>query len=152
MKKDLIQLVIAFFTLALGGALEDLTPKMMGVGIPVLLSATVYFALNRPPLSGMLFAVAAGAAEDALADLPFVLSVSFFTAVAGLLRGFKLSAAVAAPAFCCFQVWLWIWLGDSLNGNIFSRLFASFPLGVATLAAVYGLLRWLDRKAAVHDQ
>ena len=152
MKKDIIHLVIALFTLALGGALEELLPKMMGVGVPILLSATAYFAVRRTPLQGILFAVAAGAAEDALSGLPFVLSVSFFTAVAGLLRGFKLSIFFAAPAFLCFQIWLWIWLGSSLNGNVFSRLFAAVPVGVATLAVTYGILRWIDGKGAVDEK
>lgn len=152
MKKDIIQFVIALFTLAFGGAAEELFPKALGVGAPVLLSATAYFAVRRPPLQAMLFAVAAGAAEDALSGLPFVLSVSFFTALAGLLRGFRLSIFVAAPAFCCFQIWLWIWLGGSLNGNVFSRIFGAVPVGVATLAATYGILRWIDGKAAVDEK
>ena len=152
MKKDLVQFVIALFTLALGGAAEELCPKVLGVGLPVLLSATAYFAVRRPPLAGMLFAVAAGASEDALSGLPFVLSVSFFTAVAGLLRGFKLSVWCAAPAFFLFQFWLWTWLGGGLNGNVFTRLFAAVPVGIATLAVVCGLLRWIDGKAAVDEK
>ena len=39
MKKDIVQLVIAFFTLVFGGATEELAPKTLGVGLPVLLSA-----------------------------------------------------------------------------------------------------------------
>lgn len=152
MKKEVVQIVIALFTLALGGALEELAPKLLGVGVPVLLSAALAFAASRKPLPGLLFAVAAGAAEDALSGLPFALSLSFFTVLAGLLRGFKLPLLALSPAFFLYQIWLWIWLGASLNGNIFTRLAMALPLGCATLVVVTALLRWIDRKAAVHEK
>lgn len=152
MKRDLVQLVLAFFALSFGGAVEELAPKFGGVGIPLLLSAAAYCAVSRPPLTGMLFAVAAGAAEDALCGLPYALSVSFFVAMAGLLRGFKLPLFCAAPAFGLYQIWLWIWFGNSLNGSVFLRFCTAIPVGVLTLAAVCAILLWLDGKAAVHEK
>ena len=152
MKKDIVQLVIAFFTLVFGGAAEELAPKTLGVGLPVLLSAAVYFARRRTPLVGMLFAVAAGAAEDALSGLPYALSVSYFAAVAGLMRGFKLSVGFAVPAYCLYQVWLWIWLGQSLVGGVFLRMLMALPVGVAVRAATHAALYWIDRKAAVDEK
>ena len=152
MKKDIVQLVIAFFTLVFGGAAEELAPKTLGVGLPVLLSAAVYFARRRTPLVGMLFAVAAGAAEDALSGLPYALSVSYVAAVAGLRRGFKLSVGFAVPAYCLYQVWLWIWLGQSLVGGVFLRMLMALPVGVAVLAATHAALYWIDRKAAVDEK
>ena len=152
MKKDIVQLVIAFFTLVFGGAAEALAPKTLGVGLPVLLSAAVYFARRRTPLVGMLFAVAAGAAEDALSGLPYALSVSYFAAVAGLMRGFKLPVGFAVPAYCLYQVWLWIWLGQSLVGGVFLRMLMALPVGVAVLAATHAALYWIDRKAAVDEK
>ena len=152
MKKDIVQLVIAFFTLVFGGAAEELAPKTLGVGLPVLLSSAVYFARRRTPLVGMLFAVAAGAAEDALSGLPYALSVSYFVAVAGLMRGFKLSVGFAVPAYCLYQVWLWIWLGQSLVGGVFLRMLMALPVGVAVLAATHAALYWIDRKAAVDEK
>ena len=100
----------------------------------------------------MLFAVAAGAAEDALSGLPYALSVSYFAAVAGLMRGFKLSVGFAVPAYCLYQVWLWIWLGQSLVGGVFLRMLMALPVGVAVLAATHAALYWIDRKAAVDEK
>ncbi len=151
MKKDLVQLVLAFLALVFGGALEDFLPKGLGVGWPFLLSATAYYAVRRTPLAGILFAIAAGATEDALAGLPAVLSIGFFTLLGGLLRGFKLSVFAALPAFCVYQIWLWIWLGSSLGGNIFSRLLVSLPVGALTLVVTVPVLSWLDGKAAVDE-
>lgn len=152
MKRDLIQFVLAFFALAFGGAAEDLLPKMVGVGFPVLLSAAAYYAVSRPPLSGLLFAAAAGAAEDSLCGLSFAPSIAFFLVTAGLLRGFKLPLFCAAPAFACYQLWLWIWFGNALNGSVFARFFTAVPVGALTLAAVCGLLMFIDGRAAVHEK
>ena len=152
MKRESIQLILAFFALVFGGAAEELAPKFLGAGVPVLMSATAYCAVRRTPLTGVLFAMAAGAMEDALSGLPFALSLSYFTAFAGLLRGFRLSVYWLVPAYCGYQVWLWIWLGEALNGSVFSRTFGAVPLGLVTVAAVRFVFSWLDGKAAVHEK
>ena len=151
MKRDLIQFILAFFVIACGGALEELAPKALGVGCPILMAATAYYALNRSPLTGVLFAVAAGAAEDSLCALPFALSIGFFVTLAGVLRGFRLPPVCAVPAFAGYQIWLWLWLGGELNGSVFSRVVVALPVGGVTLAAVYVMLLWFDGKAAVNE-
>ncbi len=139
-------------TLAAGAALEELLPKTLGVGAPVLMSASAYFAVRRKPIPGILFAGAAGAAEDALSSLPYATSLAWFVMMAGLLRAFKLPLFAAAPAFALYQIWLWIWLGGSLSGNVFMRMAVSIPAGVATLAATALILSIIDRKAAVDEK
>ncbi len=152
MKRDAVQFSIALIALVFGGAAEDLMPKFLGVGMPFLLSAAAVIAVRRPPLEGALFAIAAGAFEDALSGLPGAVSISYFTLMAGIMRGFKLHLACAAPAFCGYQLWLWIWLGGSLSGNVFSRIFIAAPIGAGTLVAVHLLLLALDRKGAVGEK
>lgn len=152
MKKEVIQLILAVFALIFSGAIEELAPKFLGAGLPVLLCASAYYAVRRTPLAGVLFAMAAGAMEDALSGLPFALSLSFFTAFAGLVRGFRLSAYWAIPAYCLYQVWLWIWLGEALNGSVFSRTFGAVPLGLVTVAVTCAVLTWIDRRAAVDEK
>ena len=70
MKSDFVQFVIALLVLAFGGAVEELAPKVLGVGVPVLLIASVFFATRRTPFVALLFALAAGAVEDSLSGLP----------------------------------------------------------------------------------
>ena len=98
MKKDLVQLVYSIFVLVVSCAAEELLPPVFGVGVPVLLSASVYFALNRTPVVGLLFALAAGAAEDSLSSLPLAASLSCFVVACALLRGLKLHFALAVFA------------------------------------------------------
>ena len=152
MKKDIVELVVGLFALVVAGASEELAPKLSGAGVPALLSAVAVMSVRRSPLSGALFAVAAGAFEDALCSLPFATSISYFLAIAALMRGFKLPVMCAAPAFVGYQVWLWIWLGGSLNGNIFSRLFMALPLGAATLLAAEAVISWADGKGALDEK
>ena len=151
MKKELASLAIAFFALAFCGAAEELCPKAFGVGAPALLAAAAYMSLRRPPVEGLLFAAAAGFAEDALSSLPFAMSACFFVAVAAVLRGFKLPLAFAAPAYPAYQIWLWMWFGSELNGSVFMRMAMSVPAGAATLFAVAWALLYVDGKAAMDE-
>lgn len=152
MKKDIVQLAYAIFVLVLSCAAEELLPAVMGVGVPALLSAAIYFAMNRAPVVGLLFALAAGAAEDSLSSLPLAASVSCFVVACALLRGFKLHFAFAVFAYPLYQLWIWAWLGSAMQGRILFRILASFPVGVVALAIVWLLLRWLDGKAAVDEK
>lgn len=152
MKKEIVELVIALVALFVGGAAEELVPKAYGVGFPVLLSATAYMSVRRTPLSGIVFAVAAGAAEDALSGLPPMTSIAWFVAVASLMRGFKLPLPAAAFAFCGYQLWLWAWLGGELQGHLAARLLAALFAGALALAATSAVLWWLDRKGAVDEK
>ena len=78
MGNSLLQFVFALGVLCLGGAAEDMLPKVAGVGFPVLLSAVLVMATRRPIVPAVLFAVAAGACEDALSSLPLMTSPSTF--------------------------------------------------------------------------
>lgn len=152
MKKDLVQLVYSIFVLVVSCAAEELLPPVFGVGVPVLLSASVYFALNRTPVVGLLFTLAAGAAEDSLSSLPLAASLSCFVVACALLRGLKLHFALAVFAYPLYQLWIWAWLGSAMQGRILIRILAAFPVGAVTSVAVWALLRWLDGKAAVDEK
>ena len=69
-----------------GAGAEVLLPKVLGVGFPVLMTAVQFFAVRRPAVSVAMFAIAAGAMEDALSALPPVTSVSYFLGLAALVR------------------------------------------------------------------
>ncbi len=152
MKKDIVHLVYAVLALVLSCAVEELCPRVLGVGVPVLLSAAAYCALRRSPVVGLLFALAAGAAEDSLSSLPLASSVSFFVLACAVLRGFKLPLAFAALAYPLYQLWIWAWLGSAMQGRLILRILAAFPVGAATLVLVCGALHWLDGKAAVNEK
>jgi len=150
-KKDFASLVLSVVVLVFGCAVEELAPKAFGVGVPALLSLAACHAVRRTPLAGLIFAVAAGGAEDALSSLPFATSAGFFVALAALMRGFKLPLAVATPAYCAYQLWLWIWLGARLDGSVHMRMLVSLPVGALTLLAAHFAMKWLDGKAAMDE-
>lgn len=152
MKKDIVHLVYSLVVLVLACAVEELSCGMFGVGLPVLLSSALYCAINRKPVEGALFALAAGAAEDSLASLPLAASVSFFVIVSVLFRGFKISPLFAPAAYPAYQFWVWAWLGSAMQGNILLRMLAAFPAGAAVFALVWVFLRWFDGKAAVDEK
>jgi hypothetical protein len=151
-KKDIVQLIFSILVLVLSCAAEELLPSVSVVGVPVLLSVAMYSALNRTPIVGLLFALAAGAAEDSLGSLPVASSVSFFVLVCAILRGFKLPLVVGSLAFPLYQFWVWVWLGSAMQGGILLRMLISIPVGVVTLLLVWLLLHWFDGKAAINEK
>ena len=148
MKKDLVQLSIAFFALVFGGALEELLPKFAGAGFPVLLMSVVYVASRRSVATVFLFAIAAGAMEDALSALPFATSLAYFVLVAAFVKATGLVESAFAFSFPVYQLWLRMWSAN-LNGGVFGRFLVSIPLGLATAVAVWAVLRLVERKGAV---
>ncbi len=152
MKNDIAKFAIAFFALSCGMALEELLPKLSGAGFPFLLSFAIVFASRRKPLEGVLFAAAAGAAEDAASALPFAVSISFFVAAASIVRAFKIPVWYALPAHALHQIWIWVWLGARLEGSIFNRILAAVPLGAAALWAVTAVVARTDRRAAIDER
>ena len=96
MKSNVVQLVLALMALVLGGAAEELLPKVAGIGFPVLLAAALFFAVRRGTAEAVVFALAAGALEDALSALPPGTSPVFFLAAIALARrcGFPHSAHI----------------------------------------------------------
>lgn len=136
--------------LIVASALEEMFPKVLSVGFPFLLGATVYYAAHAPSTLCILFALAAGGAEDSLSSLPFLTGPSFFILIAALVRITQLPYFVAPLAFPIFQLWLCIWIPD-LDGSIFLRGLLSLPIGSAAIgAAVYALDR-CERKAAAYE-
>lgn len=147
-KNDLVQFVLALLALVIGGAAEELLPKAAGVGFPVLLAATVYFARRRRTAEAVIFAVAAGALEDALCSLPAVTGPSFFLVVTALARWTAFPAGSWALVYPAYQLWLGLWVAEA-SVRVFGRLIVSLPVGAAAMAGVWTLLAWAERKAAV---
>ncbi len=149
-KAEFIQITLALMVLVFGGAAEELLPKVAGVGFPVLMSATVFFAMRRSSLPMVLFAIAAGGMEDALCSLPLMTSVSFFLALAALARWSSFPHGALVMAYPLYQLWLWIWTGGA-NGGLYGRALVALPFGLATALATWAVLSWAERRAAVDE-
>ena len=93
MKSDFAKIVYCAAILAAGCAAEELLPKFLGAGFPVLLAATVFLSARSGIFAAVAFAIAAGAAEDAVSSLPVATSACFFT-LAALF-------AISPPSPCC---------------------------------------------------
>jgi hypothetical protein len=148
-KNDVSQFVLALLTLVAGSAAEELLPKMAGVGFPVLFAATVFFSRRRRVADAVAFAVAAGAAEDALSTLPAATSAGFFLLVTALARWTPVPRVVLALGYPAYQMWLRLWTMD-VYGSVFVRILVALPVGLATVAVVSFALERLERKAAIH--
>ena len=151
MISSLVQFVFAIFALVLGAALEELFPEVLGVGVPVLMSAAVFMALHRSEAAALPVAVLAGAMADTLSALPPMTSVSYFLAVALLARFPGRSGALMAVAYPLYQIWLAVWI-PGIGGGVFARVLLSCPVGFATAWAVDLALTWLSRKAAADER
>ena len=150
MGNSLLHLVYCVLLLVVGGAAEDLLPRVLGVGFPVLLAAALHVARRGTAFESAAFAVAAGAFEDALGGLPTAASASYFLLAAWAARRVWFPDAAAAFAYPCYFVWLWAWTG-TVGGEIFGRLLASFPVGLATSSAVEFVCSWAERGAALDE-
>ena len=150
-KNRRLQIVLSLIVLVFGCALEELLPKFAGVGFPILLVAVQTVASRRPVAMSVLFALAAGAAEEAISGLPAMTAVSFTLAVAMLIRISALPRGAAALTYPLFQLWLYIWV-PAMQGNVFSRILLALPIGLLTAFAVQAVLSWLEGKAAVDEQ
>ena len=150
MKNDIVQIVLALLTLILGCALEELLPKVVGVGFPLLMSATVFVALRRRLPFAICFAVAAGAAEDSLSGLPPTTSASFFLAITAVARWSEFPNSALIMAYPLYQVWLRLWIGNAC-GDVFYRILVAVPYGVMTTFASWVILDWWDRRSAVGE-
>ena len=149
MKTEIVQIVSAALVLVFGGAAEELLPKVLGVGFPVLLSAALLVSIRRPALPALVFAVAAGALEDALCGLPAATGVGFFTLAAVACRVPILQLRALGLGYPLFQAWLWL---PALNGSVFTRLLLSLPIGALTAGATGLALAWLERKAVLDEK
>ena len=151
MINSIVQIVFAVMALVLGAALEELLPKFFGVGVPILLTVVLFMSVRRTGSFALVFAVAAGALEDALSSLPPMTSVSAFLTVAILVRRFGRSWPFLSLAYPCYQIWLSVWVVD-IGGEIFERVLLSCPIGLTTAFVVETALDWLCRKAAVDER
>lgn len=150
MKSEIVQFVFCLLVIVLGGAAEELLPKFLGVGFPVLLSAVVLLTSRRTIPFLVLFAIAAGAFEDALSGLPMATSACFFLMCAAVSRIPVVPREVFVLFYPAYQLWLHVW-DSGLRGSIFGRLLLALPIGILTMVAMRLVLTWAERKAAVNE-
>lgn len=150
MPNSLLHFLLSVLTLVIGGALEELFPKVAGVGFPVLLAAVQFSAVRRPVLVAALFALAAGAVEDSLSSLPVMTSASYFLSVAFLTHWLEFPRAAILLTYPCYQLWLWMWM-PMLRGNVFHRVLVSVPIGLLAVVTVGAVLVWVERRAAIDE-
>jgi len=150
-KNEVIQLVIALMALCIGGAAEELLPKIAGVGFPFLMASSVFMAMSLHTSATVMFAVAAGAIEDALSGLPPATSSSFFLAVAALARWSEFPRGALVLAYPLYQWWLWVWTGGAY-GVLFNRLLIALPLGLVSAVIAWAIFAWVERGAAVDEE
>ena len=149
MKNSLLQLIFGFIVLILGAGMEDLLPKFLGVGFPVLLVTAQFLAFLRVGLAEMLIlAVIGGAFEDAISGLPPMTNVSYFLIIVSLVRRIGMPRLVTIVSYPCYQIWLSMWT-SGLGGGIFNRILLSIPVGYITACAVVAVLSWISGKVAV---
>ena len=148
---SVLQLLFAFGVLCIGGAAEDMLPKVAGVGFPVLLSAVLVNATRRQPVPAVLFAVAAGAVEDSLSSLPLMTSPSVFVLAVAWMRASGMSRATALLAYPAYQAMLPIWTGG-FGANMYMRILVALPVGALTLFMVCLAMVLAERRAAIGEQ
>lgn len=151
MTSEIIRLALAALVLVIGGTVEDLIPKVLGVGAPVLLASVPFMAARCGRIEALAFASAAGAMEEALSSLPPMAGVSFFLVVAFAVRRVGLVWPLAMLVYPVYQIWLAVWLAG-IGGGVFGRILVSLPVGFLMVPAVGVALNWLCRKAAIDEQ
>ena len=146
-----VQFVFLALALVAGVAAEELLPKFLGVGFPVLLALSQHRASGNGLQGAVLFSVAAGAFEDAISSLPPFTSTSFFILAAALARFANRPRMATALAYPVYHLWLAVWM-PSLHGSVYGRMLAALPAGFATAFAVSAIMGFLERKAAVYGR
>lgn len=151
-KGKFLQIAFGLIVLVLGGGLEELLPKCSGVGFPVLLAAVQSLAISFGSAPFVfVFAVLAGAMEDALSSLTPMTSVSYFLVSAFLVRRLELPRGAILLTYPCYQLWLSVWT-SGLGGTLFVRLLLAVPLGLVTSALVGAALDGVQRGGALDEQ
>jgi len=146
-----IEFALGLLVLVVGGALEELLFKPCGVGFPILVGFTLVVALRRSAPVAFLFAIAAGAVEDALSSLPPMTGVSFCTLAVLAVRTLQPPLSVLTLAGVAYQLWLFVWV-TNLQGSVFLRFLVALPVGALTLYAVWGAVFALERATGVNEQ
>lgn len=147
-KNSIVRFALSAATLIFGAALEELLPKWLGAGFPVLLAFTVCAALRAPLAAAILYALAASAFEDSLSGFDLLGSASFFLGAAALARWTRLGWLTMLIAYPAYQLWLYLF-GPGIEGSAFVRFLMSIPLGVATAFACGVLYVFMERRSAV---
>lgn len=150
MRNSVILMLLAIATLVIGGGIESLLPKCAGVGLPVLLTAVHFAALRRNLAAACLFAVAAGAVEDAVAWLPAMTSASYFLAFALFTGWAKMSRLAVAVAYFAYQAWLGIWVAGC-GSSVMLRMLLAIPFALLAELVVGGVLSAIDRGVAIDE-
>jgi len=145
-----LQLLFDVLVLVTSLALEELTPKFGGIGLPLLLVASATLASRRSLIMAVLFGLAAGGAEDAVSALPVMLSTSYFLGISLWARYRQLPRVSWILMYPGYQLWLGLWT-SGIGGSIFSRLLMALVLGVPVLLALPAVVRFLERKAGVDE-
>lgn len=151
MKNSAVRFVLGFLVLVLLGTAEEMAPKLLEVGLPLLLVAVQFYAARRSLPEAIVFAVAAGGVEDALSGLPLMTSVSYFLAVTILIRWVEVPRFATFLTFPIYQLWLHLWV-PRIEGGVFMRMLVSLPLGAVLAFLLVPVLAGLDGKAAVDDE
>lgn len=133
----------------IGGVAEETLPKFLGVGFPVLLALT--HLVSSRSSAAVLFAIAAGAMEDALCSLPLMTSVSYFMVVMVLVRRSELPLSAIAATYPGYQLWLLLWTSLP-GGGVFWRMLLALPIGLLTMFVTAVLFTWLERRSAINGQ
>ena len=149
MRNDFLQIVFLMLVLIVGTCCEELLPRVLGVGFPVLLTAVQFLSARGNPVLSVFFAMAAGAMEDGLSSLTPMTSVSYFLLTAILVRRTGQPCVMTVLTYPCYQLWLAVWTGGM---NVFSRILLAFPIGLATAVFVVWALSGTMRKAAIDER
>jgi hypothetical protein len=149
-KSEFIKVLIGLAAIIVGGAAEEILPKAAEVGVPLLMASSVFMAMKLQVQATVMFAIAAGAVEDALSGLPPATSSSFFLAVAALARWSEFPRGALVMAYPLYQWWLWVWTGGAY-GVLFNRMLVALPMGLVSAFAAWTALAWLERRAAVDE-
>ncbi len=152
MNDNLRQFVFGFVLLVFCAGLEELLPKFLGVGFPVLLSSVHALSVGGASLPIIIIlAVVAGALEEAISTLPFLAAVSYFIFTALSARALGLPRLSAVLIYPCYQLWVSLWMNGS-DAGIFSRLILSLPIGCLTAFCVGTCVSSLSRKGAIYEK
>lgn len=150
-KSEIVQFIFYLILLVFGGAAEEMLPKFIGVGFPILLAMVLVVAARRTVPVMVIFACAAGAMEDSLSGLPVATSASFFLASATLIRFPNFPRGpLMVLAYPFYQLWLNVW-DSNLNGGVFNRVLLALPMGIVVIVVMALMMKWAERKVAMDE-
>lgn len=149
MKSEVTKTVFAVLSMILGGALEELCPRIGEVGCPVLLAVTVFFARRESAPFGIAVALAAGAVEESLVGAAPATVIAFFVLAAVMVKELELSLAGTALVYPLYVGGTAL-MGLGLEGGVFGRMVVAIPMGLVTMAVIDLVMRIVRGKAGLH--